>query len=842
MKFHTFNFKKSALAAGLMVASASVAAQQLEEIVVTAQFREENVQDAPIAITAITGAMLEARAQTNVFEVASQAPNVTLKPGGPARSGMMAYIRGIGQVDFIAALEPGVGIYVDDIYYAQMTSSLLDLLDVDRLEILRGPQGTLAGRNSIGGAIKLYSKKPGDGDAKIQVGYGSYSQTDVRGSADFELLPDTLYTRIAGASRSRDGYVKSLDYGCVYPNSNVRSIGGASNCLLDEHGEQTYTTARVSTRWIASDDVEVNVIADYLNDRSGAQAGTLLWGDRTAIETSVGPTGDYANPMVSIEGKDGNPVAFRDHMFVTSGPFQPANSINDPYANYATRIDQGNCLLTSTGTAPVGVANPDPLIDGYEPGGEPYCPNVAWKPSSLPSRNTLNQWGISAQVDWTLSDITEIVSLSSYRQYDSWTTWDSDYSPIPVTQLDNYLTNWQISQELRLNSSIGDVDYTVGGYYLKQNSTYEARVDLNYALIDFIHGPDPTPAETWAVFANAAWHVTDRLNLTAGVRYSDEYKSYTHYRRNADRTPIAVDGGATPADPTFPINIRVSGLYDTTAVFEDTLTDWRLAADYTLTDNTMIYASASTGYKSGGINPRPFFAVQVQTFSPENLTAYELGFKSTLLDNSLRLNAAVFFNDYEDIQVSLNECARPVPPFPTPFGAPCALPSNVGNADIKGFELETEWYLTDDFFIDASFSTLDFEYTKLQAGILGGTEIAPLDMTTPYTPETSWSIGAQWGTRTAHGDVNIRVDATYQDDIYTNPANGELNKIDSYTLTNARLWWQAPDQDWELGLEVQNLTDELYYYTKFDQNNSVGQITGTPALPRTYRLTATKSF
>jgi len=208
----------------------------------------------------------------------------------------------------------------------------------------------------------------------------------------------------------------------------------------------------------------------------------------------------------------------------------------------------------------------------------------------------------------------------------------------------------------------------------------------------------------------------------------------------------------------------------------------------------------------------------------------------------LRLNAAVFFNDYEDIQVSLNECARPVPPFPTPFGAPCALPSNVGNADIKGFELETEWYLTDDFFIDASFSTLDFEYTKLQAGILGGTEIAPLDMTTPYTPETSWSIGAQWGTRTAHGDVNIRVDATYQDDIYTNPANGELNKIDSYTLTNARLWWQAPDQDWELGLEVQNLTDELYYYTKFDQNNSVGQITGTPALPRTYRLTATKSF
>lgn len=831
MKAYPKCFSKKALAAGVLLASATSAYAQIEEIVITAEFRERNVQDTPIAITAVSGEMMEARSMTNVFEVANQSPNVTLKPGGPARSGMMAYIRGIGQSDFIAALEPGVGIYVDDVYYAQMTSSLLDLLDVDRVEVLRGPQGTLAGRNSIGGAIKLYSKKPGDSDGggQLQVGYGSFNQVDARGSADFELLQDTLYARIAGASRSRNGYIDVLDYACANPGSNVKGLGQANGCVVDEHGQQTYTTGRVSVQWFPNDDVEVLVIADYLNDRSGAAAGTLLWGDRTALETALTGGGTYVNPTMSIQGADGNPVYFRDHMFVTSGPYRPAGALNDPYANYATRIDEADCQLIDTGA----------------PGVAPTCVPVPWKPSSLPSRNTLNQWGVSAQVDWQLNDVTLLTSITSYREYDSWTTWDSDYSPIPVTQLDNYLTNWQVTQELRLNSTIGDVDYTIGGYYLNQDSTYEARVDLNYALIDFKHGPDPTPADTWAVFANATWHVTDRMNITAGLRYSDEYKAYTHYRHNGDNSPIALDqilAGQAPSYPV-PVNVRVSGLNGLTAVFEDTLTDWRLTADYALNDDVLLYASASTGYKSGGVNPRPFFNVQLETFQPEELTAYEIGFKSTLLDSAMRLNGAVFFNDYQSIQLTLNECAVPAFINASGIGAPCALPANVGNADIKGVELELEYYFTDEFFVDASWSKLDFEYTDLDpVALAGNTGIDKFDMITPYTPETQWSIGLQGSMNTPVGPLHARLDATYQGDIYTNPTNGPLNKIDAYTLTNFRTWWESPDSDWEIAFEVQNLSDKLYYLTKFDQANSVGQVTGTPGLPRTWRLLAKKVF
>ena len=157
--------KKISMAVMAALGAASVQAQQaeeadsLEEVIVTAQFRNQNLQETPLAITAITGDTLEARSQTSIYEVAAQAPNVFLAPQAQANgSGLIAYIRGVGQTDFNFALEPGVGLYVDDVYYSTLTGSLLDLLDLDRVEILRGPQGTLAGKNSIGGAVKLFSK------------------------------------------------------------------------------------------------------------------------------------------------------------------------------------------------------------------------------------------------------------------------------------------------------------------------------------------------------------------------------------------------------------------------------------------------------------------------------------------------------------------------------------------------------------------------------------------------------------------------------------------------------------------------------------------------------------
>src|SRR5262245_50219328 len=191
------------LASGAALAQQPEASDQLEEITVTAQFRSQNLQETPLAITAITGDMLEARSQNSIYEVAAQAPSVFLAPQAQANgSGLIAYIRGVGQTDFNFALEPGVGLYVDDVYLPTLTGSLLDLLDLERVEILRGPQGTLAGRNSIGGAIKLFSRKPEGHGGSASLTYGSYNRVDARASGDFTILDDKLFMRVAGVSKN----------------------------------------------------------------------------------------------------------------------------------------------------------------------------------------------------------------------------------------------------------------------------------------------------------------------------------------------------------------------------------------------------------------------------------------------------------------------------------------------------------------------------------------------------------------------------------------------------------------------------------------------------------------
>jgi iron complex outermembrane receptor protein len=246
------------------------------EIVVTAQFREQRLQDTPLAITAVNSAMLEARSQTSVEQVAAQAPNVTLTPQGQQNgSGLIAFIRGVGQTDFNFALEPGVGIYVDDVYIPTLTGSLLDLMDLDRIEVLRGPQGTLSGRNAIGGAIKLFSTKPqGDGRGSLQATYGSLNRIEVRGFADFKIS-DTLFARIAGVSKNCDGHVKRLDYSLTHPGSGVPGNNSGSK-VLGRLGGQTYTAGKLSLRWTPASNVEVNLSADYTRDRSESGASVLI--------------------------------------------------------------------------------------------------------------------------------------------------------------------------------------------------------------------------------------------------------------------------------------------------------------------------------------------------------------------------------------------------------------------------------------------------------------------------------------------------------------------------------------------------------------------------------------
>ncbi|MEJ1963157.1 MAG: TonB-dependent receptor [Gammaproteobacteria bacterium] len=769
---------------------------QLEEVVVTAQFRKQDLQQTPIAITAVTAGMLEQRNQTDISQIAGQAPNVTLQPNGAAfGSSMVAFIRGVGQTDFNLALEPGVGLYVDDVYYATLTGSVLDLLDLDRVEILRGPQGTLAGKNSIGGAIKLFSQKPtGDGGGYLEATAGTLNRIDVRGAGDFKIS-DTLFARVSFASKHHDGYITRVDYACTHPGSNIPSHNVGNGCILGHDGAQAFDAARLALRWVPSEALDVNLAVDATNDQSGVGANTLL-------KFNPGSLGAATN----ITGVNGAPVFFSANFIPYGSQSTDPNHPNDPYMSYAAYQSDAHSAVF---------------------GDDPYAP------INVPAINHFKTWGISANIQWSISDKLSLTSVSAYRDYTNQFAEQTDASPIGVQILLQKQIHDQLSQELRLNGSIASaIDYTVGAFYMKQTGGLNARVGLPWVGFDFIHGPDTTPSKTKAGFVNAEWHITGKLDLVGGLRYSDEEKTYTYFRHNGDGTPITNPAG---------YNGLVAGLNGTSATFSGTRTDYRANLNYRITDDVMAYVSSSTGYKGGGVNPRPFYPSQALPFDPETLTAYEVGLKTSLLDNHMRLNFAAFYNNYKDIQLGLSSC--PTPPlngvqYPA---APCALPANVGSAHVKGVEIETEIHPIENFEIDASASYLDFQYTEIAGGTSTG---ITLGMKTPYTPKSKWSIGTQYDFIIGEqGTITPRLDASHQSSIFASAINDPLwNEIDAYTVLNARVTWRNKDASWQAALNVTNVTDKLYYLTLFDTHTSAGYVNGQPAMPREWSVTVKHNF
>ena len=827
-----------------------------QDIIVTAQFRAQRLQDTPIAITAVNSAMLEARGQTDIAQVAAQAPNVTLKPqpqGGG--SGLIAFIRGVGQIDFNYALDPGVGIYIDDVYIPTLSSSLLDLMDLDRVEILRGPQGTLAGKNSIGGAIKLFSAKPkGTNSGSLRAAYGSYNRVDVRGIADLKIT-DTLFARVSGVAKSYDGYVDLINYGLTHPNSNVPSNNASgANKKFGTLGGVSYVAGRLALRWVPTDRVEINISGDYTRDHSEANPSVLI------AAGAVSTTPNVFNPSSSNPATDpnGNPW-----LPGKNGVAVPVNCAFVPAGRYSCD--------TLSGYGDHRFINYANFLDSKVPTSQlPYKPYAA-----RPNRE-FNGWGVSGNISWDLTDEMQVVSITSYRQYVSKWGEDQDETPVPISQLDNKLDHHAVSEELRLNGKLGHglLEYTIGGFYFDQDGKYTARVDLNYAGIDFVHGPDTTPSTSKALFANTTFHPTSAWSITGGIRYTKDKKVYTYFRSNPDGTvpfvntrpsaqyPIPICEffqGKPTAGPTGignTPNCLLTGLYGISDGFKGHRWDWRVVTDYRFSPELLAYASVATGYKGGGVNPRPFFGPsagdcnaagyvapapcnQLKAFDPETITTFEGGFKSDLFDRRLRLNGAVFYNKYKDIILSLSACPS----------IPCLQPNNVGKADVKGAELEATIFPVEGLELDGGLSYIDFKYKSAAAlnPLLGyvalvGTNV-PKSGVTPYTPKWNYSVGVQYDYKlSSKGTIGVRFDGNYQSKIYSESSNSTWSKINGYFLGNARLSYTTPDDGWIVALEVQNLFDKYYFLTTSDITTSLGLVTGQPGMPRTWSISIKKNF
>jgi len=809
----------------------------LEEIIVTAEFRSSSVQDTPIAITAVTSEMLEARSQTNLFQITANAPNVSLRPANSSfGSALVAYIRGIGQTDFNPSVEPGIGVYVDDVYYSTITGNLLDLLDLDRVEVLRGPQGTLAGRNAIGGALKLFTRRPdGRDDINLSLTKGEFDRTDVKGAGGFTIT-DKLHVRIAGMARSMDGYVTRLDYACVNHLPRPGQPGGlptyiqSAGCKLGTEGGQSYASGRFSMRWDASDKFSVDVTASITNDNSESQPSVLVAasnhsGSNIPImfqgfgppspNPAFDPTASTLVPIYYDNNRNGTfeagiDVPF-DSRFVTGGK----------YINYSTYINDGK-------------STPSPLFQG----GNPTRDIALFKPDVLTPVNTLHSWDTAVNLNWKLNDAWSFLSVSSYRTYKNNFTEDTDGSPLAAQQLLQVLNHDQWTQEFRISGTLNKVDLTFGAFYLDQKTNEDARVDLPYVGFDFIHGPDFVPATNKALYANAAIHLTQKLDLALGTRYSKDDKSYTFHRHNPDGTlpqactTVLFWEAGTAGNPN-PSNCGVFGLDGLKSSFSSSHTDYRVVLSDNLNDNMMLYGQLSTGYKAGGVNARPFFPSQTHGFNPETLDSYEVGIKNTF-HRTLRLNAAVFYNDYKDIQLPLTSCFWAPPAEQTP----CASQANIGDAHVSGIEVEAEWN-PGRFSLDASISNLNFSYYHTDP--LGS---VTTDMISPFTPENKASLGFQYEFGLGkHGSITPRLDVAYTDQVYSSAVNAPTNLIGAYTLANLRVTWRSEDEAWRVALEGTNLADKYYYLTLFDlSRNAAGYINGQPGRPEEWAITFTRNF
>lgn len=790
-------------------------ANKTDDIVVTATLRSERLQDTPIAITAVTGDMLNARSQTSVFEVARQSPNVTLAPQGQGYgSTMLAFIRGVGQADFIPALEPGVGIYVDDIYYSTLTGSLVDLLDVDRVEVLRGPQGTLAGRNSIGGAVKLFSKAPrGDGTGMVSVTGESYKRLDAKAMADFTIVPDKLFARVSAVSKNRDGFIKRIDYACAHPGSGVPAAANIGDgCQLGTLGGQSMTAARLYLRWVPSSDLTVDLIGDLTRDKSEAGGDVLRFA---------------SNPRLTID--DGNaatpPVPY-DCRFVPYGALSCDTAGRHRYWTYSTFTD------TRSPTSQ-----------------DPYTP------LSLPIISHLNSYGLSGNITWVASDSLQLKSITAYRDFKASFAEDADGSPIANQLAMQIVKNWQFSQEVRANAKLLDdkLNLTAGGFFFKGTATFSARLDLTYIGLNFLQGPEASKSQSKAIFLNGDYKIADGLRLSAGIRQSWDKKTQEYFRSNPDGvvpvTPCLP--GRAPFDPANAPNCALIGLNGLVDGYKGDRLDWRVALDYRLSSAVLVYGQVSTGYRAGGVNPRPFFAPgtilpvsggnidpvngspldvgQLKSFAPETITSYEIGFKTDLFDRRVRFNVAAFTNSYKDIIMNVLAC--PI--------APCFQPNNAGTARVQGLEVELSLYPTDRLSLDFSGSYLDFKYRRINpaTGITA-------DMVSPFTPKWKAGGGIQYDLvdNSSFGKLSARVDGSYQSHIYSEAINALSNQIDGYFMANARLTWRAPDKDWSVALEVTNLNNVYYENTRFDQAMQSGTTSVSPGAPRQWALTLTRQF
>jgi iron complex outermembrane recepter protein len=682
----------------------------LEEIIVTAQKREQNLQEVPVAVTAFDAQALENGGIQNITELQKSAPNVTMQVSRGTNTTLTSYIRGIGQADPLWGFEPGVGLYVDDIYLARPQAGVLDVYDVERIEVLRGPQGTLYGKNTIGGAIKYVTKRlTGEPEFSFDVGVGSYNQRDTKISGQLPLIEDKLYVGGSIAKFTRDGFGEFLLNG-------------------DENYNKDVMAARVSLEYLPTDDISIRISADKTDDDSNAKGGHRL------TQSLLVPT---------------EPV-------------------------------------------------PSDIYDSY---------------SDMSTDNEVKSSGGSMIVTWDIDEQYTLKSITSYREGESDTNIDFDNTSFASLHVPALYEDDQITQEFQLTYAGDNLDIVGGIYYYEGTAAGSFDVALGAFDNPDVHGDGSNvvgnfvavtsgevDTQSYAAYLQASFHIAEDLTMTLGGRYTVDKKDAEVYKES-----LYANGKSSLLGGEDYLSLAVKTDYSNNESWSQFSP--KVGLDYVINDDVMAYASFSQGFKSGGFDMRgdaSELPSTVDGYDPELVDTWELGVKAELFDNRVRLNAAVFYTDYTDMQVTTQSANAAGNNY-------VSAVLNAGEATVQGFEIEALAQVTENLTATLMVGYIDAEYNEVETETAGGIVDVSDDWSFANTPEKV----AQLGLNYVHdfgdmGEINFSTNVSFRDETQIFPQTESLIDEDSYTLWDASAVWYSADEHWKVGLHAKNITDEEY--------------------------------
>lgn len=803
----------------------------IADIVVTAQRRAESVQDVPIAISAFSQEALQERAVNDVSGLSAITPNVTLDASTPfsgSSAVLGATIRGIGASDFAFNIDPAVGVYLDGVYLGRSIGANQDLLDVERIEVLKGPQGTLFGRNTIGGAISIVTTTPGDEfKAKGDITVGRYNRMQVRGVVEIPLMQG-LSSSLAFGMLSRDGYQKRVPFpGNALINDSYTNFVAAGYETRKRQGGDDSWNLRGKLHWDNNGAFRATITGDYTNIDQESTANTVL-----AVTAIPGPFAGLAQNNIPGTALD---VVTGSSGFLFAGLYNFC--IGATTAEIAARNATNLCgprssvrgYNTLPGLASRNVdADPTNNLLPYDNRFVNTNKDISFADGNNFSK--LKQGGVALVLEFDVSPDVLIKSISSYRKIDFAAGVDLDNSPLPILQTSFKVKQDQISQELQLSGSLLDdkLNFVIGGYVFKEEGDLNDYVTFSAGLLQ-VDGPGKVDTTAYAAFGQLDYRFSQLFGVTLGGRFTKEKKRYDGFQSDVNGFNYKLfnctpPGAACATALGFPFPDQPFRYYPgepNSQKFDNF--SFKAGAQIYPADDVMIYGSFSQGYKTGGWTTRLSNPLPVApTFGEETAESFELGVKTTLLDRRLQLNLSAFTTKYEGIQLNFQQGISPTI-------------QNAGDARIKGFELEALAAPSDIFSVTASIGYLDAYYTEVlaparvapnpfQLGVFTGADL-------PKAPSWKFNVSPRVEVPVGDGSIVALADWTHTIGM-RNDTEGTILLLRPKTdIVNASLGYRAPEGRWTVTVGGTNLTDERYLVTGQAQIAG-GQIYGTYSRPR----------